>query len=37
MRSPQQVDENSAAGDDGPLPADVIEKLRPFRLVREPY
>jgi aryl-alcohol dehydrogenase-like predicted oxidoreductase len=37
MRSPEQVDENTAAGDDGPLPPDVVEKLRPFRWVRAPY
>jgi aryl-alcohol dehydrogenase-like predicted oxidoreductase len=37
MRSPQQVDENTATGDDGPLPPDVVEKLRPFRWVRAPY
>ena len=37
MRSDTQVDENCAAGDDGPLPPDVLEKLRPFRWVRAPY
>ena len=37
MRSPAQVDDNTAAGDDGPLPQDVIAKLRPFRWVRSPY
>ncbi len=34
MRSDQQVDENTAAGDEGPLPAEVLARLRPFRWVR---
>jgi aryl-alcohol dehydrogenase-like predicted oxidoreductase len=37
MRTPLQVDENSAASDDGPLPADVLEKLHAHRWVRKPY
>lgn len=37
MRSPQQVDENCAVGDEGPLPPDVLAKLRSFRWVRSPY
>ena len=37
MRSPAQAEANCAAGDDGPLPSDVLAKLRPFRWVREPY
>lgn len=37
MRSPAQVDENTAASDDGPLPADVLSKLRAHRWVRAPY
>jgi aryl-alcohol dehydrogenase-like predicted oxidoreductase len=37
MRSVHQADENTAASDDGPLPAAVIQKLREFRWVRNPY
>ncbi|MCA1665658.1 MAG: aldo/keto reductase [Myxococcales bacterium] len=37
MRTPHQVDENSAASDDGPLPPDVVEKLHAHRWVRNPY
>jgi aryl-alcohol dehydrogenase-like predicted oxidoreductase len=37
MRTPHQVDENTAASDDGPLPPDVIEKLHAHRWVRKPY
>jgi len=37
LRNAQQAEENSAASDDGPLPADVIAELRAFRWVRQPY
>lgn len=37
MRTDRQVDENCAASDDGPLPPDVLEALRPHRWVRAPY
>lgn len=37
MRSEAQVDENTAASGDGPLPPDVLAKLRPHRWVRAPY
>jgi aryl-alcohol dehydrogenase-like predicted oxidoreductase len=37
MRSDVQVDENCAAGDDGPLPAATLAALRPFRWVRSAY
>ncbi len=37
MRTPHQVDENSAASDDGPLPPDVVEELHAHRWVRKPY
>ena len=37
MRSDAQVDDNCAASDAGPLPADTLEKLRPFRWVRDAY
>jgi hypothetical protein len=37
MRSDAQVDENTAASDDGPLPPATLDKLRPFRWVRKPY
>jgi len=37
MRTPHQVDENTAASDDGPLPPDVVEKLHAHRWVRKPY
>jgi hypothetical protein len=37
MRAPAQVDENCAAGDDGPLPAATLQALRPHRWVRSPY
>ena len=36
MRSDAQVDENCTAGSEGPLPADVLAALRPFRWVRPP-
>jgi aryl-alcohol dehydrogenase-like predicted oxidoreductase len=37
MRTPHQAEENTAASDDGPLTAEVIARLRPFRWVRSPY
>jgi aryl-alcohol dehydrogenase-like predicted oxidoreductase len=37
MRSDAQVDENCAAGGDGPLPPDTLAALRPFRWVRRPH
>lgn len=37
MRSTHQADENTAASDDGPLPADVLQSLRAHRWVRKPY
>jgi aryl-alcohol dehydrogenase-like predicted oxidoreductase len=37
MRSDAQVDENTAVGDAGPLPPDVLAQLRPHRWVRRPY
>jgi aryl-alcohol dehydrogenase-like predicted oxidoreductase len=37
MRNPQQVDDNSAASDDGPLPPATLAALRPHRWVRSPY
>ncbi len=37
MRTPHQVDENTAASDDGPLAPDVIDKLHAHRWVRKPY
>lgn len=38
MRSPAQVDENTAASEDGPLPGDVLHELRlHHRWVRAPY
>ena len=37
MRNAQQAEENSAAGDEGPLAPEVIEKLRKFRWVRKAY
>ena len=37
MRNQAQADENCAASDDGPLPADVLARLRPHRWVRAPY
>jgi aryl-alcohol dehydrogenase-like predicted oxidoreductase len=37
MRTPHQVDENTAASDDGPLPPDVVSKLHAHRWVRQPY
>jgi aryl-alcohol dehydrogenase-like predicted oxidoreductase len=37
MRSPAQVDENTAAGDEGPLPIETVRALRPHRWVRSPY
>jgi aryl-alcohol dehydrogenase-like predicted oxidoreductase len=37
MRTPHQVDENTGASDDGPLPPDVVEKLHAHRWVRKPH
>jgi len=37
MRTLHQVDENTAASDDGPLPASVVEALHAHRWVRRPY
>jgi aryl-alcohol dehydrogenase-like predicted oxidoreductase len=37
IRSEAQAEENTAASDDGPLPPDVISRLRPHRWVRSPY
>jgi aryl-alcohol dehydrogenase-like predicted oxidoreductase len=37
MRNPQQAEENCAASDDGPLPPDVMARMRPFRWVRPAY
>jgi aryl-alcohol dehydrogenase-like predicted oxidoreductase len=37
MRSLQQADENTAASDDGPLPAQIVEQLHAHRWVRRPY
>ena len=37
MRNPAQVGENCAASDDGPLPGDVLGRLRPHRWVRDAY
>jgi aryl-alcohol dehydrogenase-like predicted oxidoreductase len=37
MRSPSQVDENCAVGDEGPLPPETLRALRPHRWVRSPY
>jgi aryl-alcohol dehydrogenase-like predicted oxidoreductase len=37
MRTPHQVEENTAASDDGPLPAAIVEKLHAHRWVRKPY
>jgi aryl-alcohol dehydrogenase-like predicted oxidoreductase len=37
MRNLHQADENTAASDEGPLPAEVLSKLREFRWVRNPY
>jgi aryl-alcohol dehydrogenase-like predicted oxidoreductase len=37
MRNTHQADENTAASDDGPLPQDVLQKLRAHRWVRKPY
>jgi aryl-alcohol dehydrogenase-like predicted oxidoreductase len=37
MRSDAQVDENTAVGDEGPLPPQVLAQLRPHRWVRNPY
>lgn len=36
MRKPAHVEANLAASDSGPLPPDLIEKLRPHRWVRRP-
>src|SRR5262249_22223560 len=37
MRNAQQAEENSGPSDEGPLPPEVIAKLRPFRWVRKAY
>ena len=37
MRADAQVDENCAAGDEGPLPATTLAALRRFRWVRPAY
>ena len=37
MRTPHQVDENTAASDDGPLPPEVSRSSTPHRWVRKPY
>jgi len=37
MRNPAQADDNCAASDDGPLPPDLLTRLRPHRWVRAPY
>jgi len=37
IRSMRQADENCAASDDGPLPATVLDALRPHRWVRDAY
>jgi aryl-alcohol dehydrogenase-like predicted oxidoreductase len=37
MRSDQQVDDNTAASDDGPLPPETMDALKAFRWVRSPY
>jgi aryl-alcohol dehydrogenase-like predicted oxidoreductase len=37
MRTPHQVDENTAASDDGPLPPEVVAQLHAHRWVRQPY
>jgi len=37
MRSPAQVDENTAASPDGPLPPSTLTALHPHRWVRPPY
>jgi aryl-alcohol dehydrogenase-like predicted oxidoreductase len=37
MRTPHQVDENTGASDDGPLPPDIVAKLHAHRWVRKPY
>jgi aryl-alcohol dehydrogenase-like predicted oxidoreductase len=37
MRSPQQVDENTAASDDGVLPPATMQALKAHRWVRKPY
>jgi hypothetical protein len=37
MRSAAQVDENTAVGDEGALPAATLAALRPHRWVRNPY
>jgi aryl-alcohol dehydrogenase-like predicted oxidoreductase len=36
MRNPQQVDDNCGASDQGPLPPDLLARLRPHRWVRRP-
>ena len=37
MRSPEQVNENTSASEDGSLPPETIKALRRFRWVRPPY
>jgi len=37
MRSTEQVDQNTAASDDGPLPPATLQALKPHRWVRKPY
>ena len=37
MRSPAQVDENTAVGDESALSADTLQALRPHRWVRPAY
>jgi hypothetical protein len=36
MRKTKNVEANIAASDAGPLPSDLLEKLRPHRWVRKP-
>jgi hypothetical protein len=37
MRTIAQVDENVAASDPGPLPPELLARLKAHRWVREPY